>query len=363
MRHLTRRVLRPVAVLATGAVIATTLSAPAQAAPDDRGARWLERQLTDGIVHNDQYDFDDYGLTADVALGLDAAGGHRASVREIADAVAPHVDSWTTGTDFGMPEDVYAGSVAKAIVLAQAAGDDPRDFGGVDLVARLESLVSDVSPTVGRIEDDGAADYANTIGQAFAVTGLAAAESSRAGDAKRFLLLQQCDAGWFRLNFSGKATLEQGCEFGGKATRKPDTDVTAFAVLALDALPKQGKRVRAAIDQATDWLFRTQKKNGSFGGGASTEGSNANSTGLAAWAFVETEACRPALKAARWLSDLQVRGDVTGTPLAGEKGAIAYDRAALKAGKADGITVETRDQWRRTSAQALPALSVLTDCR
>lgn len=362
MRQLTSRVLRPVAVLATGAVIATSLTAPAQAAPDDLGARWLERQLTDGIVHNDQYDFDDYGLTADVALGLAAAGGHRATVREIADAVAPHVDSWTTGTDFGFPDDVYAGSVAKAVVLAQTAGDDPRVFGGVDLVERLESRVSDESPTVGRIEDAGAADYANTIGQAFAVTGLAAADSPRAGDARRFLLLQQCDAGWFRLDFTEKSSLEQSCEFGTKATRKPDTDVTAFALLALQSLDKQGKRVRAAQREAVAWLKRTQKRNGSFGGGASTEESNANSTGLAAWALGEAGACSPARVAGAWVQGLQVRGDVSDTPYAGEKGAIAYNRAAFTAGETDGITTETRDQWRRTSAQALPALSVLTDC-
>ena len=363
MRHLTTRMLRPVAVLATGAVIATTFAAPAQAAPDDLGGRWLERQLTDGLVHNDQFDFDDYGLTADVAFGLDAIGGQRATVRRIGNALAPHVDSWTTGADFGMPDDVFAGSVAKAVVLAQTAGKDPRDFGGVDLVARLETRVSDQSPTVGRIQDQGAQDFANTIGQSFALTGLAAAGSSRTGDVRRFLLLQQCDAGWFRLNFSKKSSLEQSCEFGGKATRKPDTDVTAFALMALRSLPDPGKRVRAAVDNATDWLFASQEKNGSFGGGPATEGSNSNSTGLAAWALGQAGACRSAAKAAGWVRDRQVRGDVKGTPYAGEKGGIAYDRAAKAAGAEDGITTETRDQWRRATAQAVPALSYLDAAR
>ncbi|MGZ5400295.1 MAG: hypothetical protein ACXWDM_09795 [Nocardioides sp.] len=358
MHHL----LRPVAVLATAAVIATSFTQPAQAAPDDLGARWLERQLTDGLVHNDQFDFDDYGLTADVALGLDAIGGQRATVRGIGNALAPHVNSWTTGVDFGS-DDIYAGSVAKAVVLAQAAGKDPRAFGGVDLVERLEGLVSDESPTVGRIEDQGADDFSNTIGQSFALTGLAAAGSRRTAGVRRFLLLQQCDAGWFRLNFSRQAKLEQGCEFGSKATRKRDTDVTALAVLALDSLPKQGRRVRAAVDNATDWLVRTQRRNGSFGGGPATQGSNANSTGLAAWALGEVGACSAARVAGAWVQGLQLRGDLSGTEYAGEKGAIAYNGAAHRAGETDGITTETRDQWRRTSAQAVPGLNVLTDCR
>ena len=63
------------------------------------------------------------------------------------------------------------------------------------------------------------------------------------------------------------------------------------------------------------------------------------------------------MKSARWVRKLQVRGDVSGTPLAGEKGALAYDRAAMKAAESDGITVETRDQWRRATSQAAPGLT------
>ena len=42
--------------------------------PVKSGAAWLSDQVTDGLVHNEQYDFDDIGLSIDVALGLDAAG-------------------------------------------------------------------------------------------------------------------------------------------------------------------------------------------------------------------------------------------------------------------------------------------------
>ena len=360
MRHLTTRLLRPVAVLATGAVIATTFVAPAgAAAPDDRGGAWLERQLTDGLVHNEQYDFNDYGLTADLGIGLDYLGDHRGTVSDIADALAEHVDSWTTGVDFGS-DDIYAGPVAKALVLAQSAERDPRSFGGVNLVRRLAARVSDTAPYVGRIEDKGDLDYANSIGQAFAAVGLADAGSPKAGPALRFLLKQQCSDGFFRLNFVDKSKRRQGCDAGNADLSAPDTDVTALAVLVLNALPNQGKMVRGASADAVGWLKDTQKRNGSFGGGVLTEASNTNSTGLAAWALGDARFCRTAVKTARWVRDLQVRGDVSGTPLAGEKGAIAYDAAAMEAAQVDGITVETRDQWRRATAQAAPGLVFTT---
>ncbi|MFC4786843.1 hypothetical protein ACT8ZV_20375 [Nocardioides sp. MAHUQ-72] len=357
MRHLHR----PAAVLAAGALIATTIAGAAQAAPADRSGQWLDRQLTDGLVHNDQYDFDDYGLTADTAIALDAIGGHRPAVKQVRKALAGNVDAWTT---FG--DDVYAGSVAKALVLAETTGADPRSFGGVDLVKRLAARVSSSKPTVGRIQDKAQTDYANTIGQALAARGLAKAGSGKADEAVRFLLEQQCSAGYFRLNFAGLAKKDQSCDAGKRATTSaPDTDVTALAVLNLRATPHKTKAVRSAIKDAVAWLKRHQKDNGSFGGGPATEASNANSTGLAGWALAEAGACKPAARAARWVKGLQVSGDVSGTPLAGEKGAIAYDRAAFKAAKSDGIGDAQRDQWRRATSQAAPALAYLQveNCR
>lgn len=371
MRHL----LRPVAVLATSAVIAATLATSAQAAaqPDDLASGWLKRQLSDGLIVGHYQDtftdpdnptwvkYNDYGLSADVAFGLAAIGRGATKVSVISDAVAPHVDSWTTGADFGAPGDVYAGSVAKAAVLAQTAGDDASSYGGVDLIERLESTVSDQPTTLGRIEDQGSADYANTIGQGFAALALARAGSPEAVEVRRFLLQQQCDAGYFRLNFSDKAAADQSCESPMEVSA-PDTDATALSLIALHSLPTQGKQVRRAIDNASDWLIGKQKDNGSFGGGPSTKGSNANSTGLAAWALGEQGSCRSAAQAAGWVRRLQVTGKVKGTPFAGEKGAIAYNRAAFKTGKTQGIKRPTRDQWRRTSSQAAPGLSFVAGC-
>jgi hypothetical protein len=343
------------AVLAAGTLVLTT-PGTAQAASADTGADWLGRQLTNGLVHNDQYDSEDFGLTADTALALKAIGGHRATVRQIRAALSQHVDSWTTGLDYGS-DDVYAGSVAKAVVVAETTGADPRSYGSVNLIRRLQQRVSSVAPVAGRIQDkSGYGDYANTIGQSFAARGLSVAGAPKAAAATTFLLKQQCAAGFFRLNFAAPTTAKQGCDAGTATTSAPDTDVTALAVLNLQALPRKSKAVRAAIADAVGWLRAHQKRNGSFGGGTATESSNTNSTGLAGWALGSAGACTPASRAASWVRDLQVRGAVAGTPLAGQQGAIAYNAEAYRAGQTDGITTPSQDQWRRATTQAAPAL-------
>lgn len=358
MRHLTPRVLRPVAVLAAGAVIATTVPAEAATPADSQAAHWLTTQLSDHLIHNQQFDQDDFGLSADVALALDSIGGKRRAVRRIGGALAENADAWTAPAE----GEVYAGPTAKAAVLAEVTGRDPRRFGGVDLVARLEERTADAAPITGRIEDQSEyGDFANTIGQGFAALALAQAGSEEAPAARTFLLSQQCDEGYFRLNFSDKAAVDQSCESASELSA-PDVDATALSLLALLKLPTKGKLVRAAIDNATDWLHDAQRRDGSFRSVPDADLSNANSTGLAAWALGEAGACRTATKSARWVRDLQVRGVVKGSPFAGDEGAIAYDRPAFKAGKTDGITRKTRDRWRRTTAQAAPGLSFLHSC-
>jgi len=354
MLHVSLRRFGALAASATLAIGVALTPGPAYAgAPQDQAARWLVKQLTNGVVHNDAFDFDDYGLTADVGFALAALGDRESTVRDIRKALARNVDSWTTGADFGS-SDVYAGPTAKAVVFAQVADGNPRKFGGVDLVKRLQRRVSNDAPIVGRLEDKSTAgDFANTIGQAYAARGLAVARSGKADEALAFLLKQQCAKGWFRLNFTeSKTKKDQTCDGGNRKTSSaPDTDATALAVIQLLALPKQSQAVNRAVDNALDWLFVKQERNGSFGGGPATEAPNANSTGLAAWALRDAGACRLAQRAADWVYGLQLSG------LKRDNGAIAYDKAAKKAAQAnDGIDEAQRDQFRRATAQAAPSL-------
>ncbi len=335
------------ALLSGGIALTGALAAApaAQAAPDDDSAAWLAGQLRGGVVHNSQFDFDDYQLTADIGFALTEIGGQPRAMDRMLRALEAKVDSWTTGADFGSPGDVYANSTAKALVLAEDAGVDPRRFGGRNLVRQMNSLVLTGGPTDGRVRDRGENDYVNVIGQGFAVQGLRRAGSPRAGAATRYLLQQQCDGGFFRLYLPAEDAADQSCGADGT----PDLDATALSVLSLQALPRQGRVVRRATRDALAWMVSVQRDNGSFGGGPSTSGSNTNSTGLAAWALGQARYCGPARGAALWVKRLRL-----------DNGAVAYDRAAYRTAQQDGITQETRDQFRRATAQAAPGLAYLS---
>jgi hypothetical protein len=351
-----------VALLSTA--LAVTLAgggAPAQASsssPQQQGADWLAGQLRHGLIHNGQFDFDDYGLTIDTAFALQSIGGHGTTLSHIRSALEQHAADYTT-----FQTDVYAGPTAKLLVFARETGGGATDFGGIDLVAQLRSLVLTSGPAKGRIQDQSSfGDFANTIGQVYAMQGLKP-HTAQAAPVLNFLLDQQCSAGFFRLNFAKDATTgNQTCDGATAAHRVPDTDATAIAVLGLVASHRNRRAVHRAVNHAAAWLLKHQADNGSFGGGPTTAAANSNSTGLAGWALAVSGHCSAARQAAQWVRARQVDGQLSGTPLAGERGAIAYDNAAMKAADQDGITTETRDQWRRATAQAAPALRALTGC-
>ena len=335
------------------ATVALTATVPAQAAEADhrpvrQGARWLAHQLSDGLVHNDQFDFDDYGLTIDTALALRDVGRRKADVRAARSAVAAGI-----GNYIGTGSEQYANATAKALVFALRTGAAPRGFGGVNLVRRLVALTGDN----GRIADQSAyGDFANVFGQAYAARGLTATHAARAHEATRFLLKQQCRSGFFRLYFA-PAGSPQTCTKGRSlGLSSPDTDATALAVQML--LPQRHRPVvRRALHRAERWLLRHQRSDGSFVGGTSTDTPNSDSTGLAGRALGLLGETAAARRAAVWVRRLQVHeaGTCT-TALQDERGAIAYDRAAYRAGESAGIGAADRDQWRRASSQAMPVL-------
>ena len=243
-------------------------AAPAHAGdPASQSARWLNKQLTNGLVHNDQFDFDDYGLSIDVGIALGELELPKSS-KAVSKALAEHVDSYTTGVDFAS-SDIYAGPVAKSAAFAQTTGADATDFGGVNLIKRLSRRVANQAPIVGRIQDKGVDDFANIIGQAYAVQALTTAKAKKARKATAFLLAQQCKGGYFRLNFTeDKTAADQTCD-GGSARRRARRTPTRPRSRSwpCSTLPQSGRAVDNAIDGALSWLLKTQATNGSFGGG------------------------------------------------------------------------------------------------
>lgn len=358
MRSIARRTAALVAVPALALTGLVTTSSPASAAADPKpapdAASWLVAQLDNGIVHNDQYDFDDIGLSADIGFALATAGGHDATVADIAAAVAPRAqDEWYTSTYQGVTT-LYAGSLAKAAAFAQAAGADPTDFGGQDLISRLEGTVSTTPPTTGRVQDENN-DYGDTnvFGQAYAAEALATAGSPSAPSVTTFLLQQQCADGWFRLELADRTAPDQSCD--GDPSSTPDTDATAIALAALVGMHDDA--LAPAIDRAEQWLLDTQKPNGAWGGGQTTEAANTNSTGLAGSVLGDLGDTGAAQDAAAWVRAHQAANVGSCTRFAAtDLGTVAYDDAARTALIGSAIAADTADQFRRATAQALPVL-------
>jgi len=349
-----RTTLRPVAAFAVGSALTLTglVSAPVSADPSpsqSSAATWLAGELTNGLFHfvidmdpDPDIEYDDYGLSIDAGF-TQLSTGNTAVAGQTRDAVATHINDYITGEAFGDVGSTYAGPTAKALVYAQQSGGTPTSYGGVNLVTRLESVVS----ASGRLVDVSTfGDNANTIGQSFAARGLTAAGSTKAAAVSSFLLKQQCPAGYFRLALGDSHCADNAA---------PDTDVTAFAELNLQGQGQQ-PGVAAAVTKANAWLLATQAADGSFGGGGVTAAPNTNSTGLAAWALGESCHVAAANRAAAYVRGFQVPAGQTG-PLSAEVGAIAYDAAAKTLGQSQGINDATSDQWRRATSQAAPGLT------
>jgi hypothetical protein len=300
-------------------------SLPANAAPGpdtaEAAAGWLARQLADGERMETVFDgttYPDQGLTADVVLALDSAkAGQEYAARATAWLSTPDVLSGYLGD--GTTES-YAGAHAKLALVAQAQGENPASFGGVDLISRLTALQA---PS-GRFSDKSSfGDNSNGITQALAVVALERAGTAPAPSVD-YLAGSACPDGGFPLYFE-------------QPTCASDVDTTGLVTQALLAAGRT-----AEAGKALDWLQGKQQGDGGFGGSGPTPGVNANSTGLAAAALHAGGRTAPAERAAGYLTALRV--GCAGA--AADQGAIAYDGAGFRA-----------DNARRSTAQAIPGIT------
>lgn len=325
-------------------------------------AAWLIRELVSGgmpapIPTEDQPT--DWGLTIDTLWALYAAGTGSSTARTVTSAVDLNAGDYMGIKLFKDTGVRRAGQTAKLLLAAVVAGKDPRSFGRVmradgrvtpqryDLRAETERLVN---TTTGRLSDRGLGiDNTNTFSQSLAVMGLA-----RSGGVDRlpvdYLIRQQCSAGYWRMFDRHGKTCDQDKD-------APDGDGTAMGIQALMTARDAGVTgLDPAIDRGVEWLLEVQRPDGSFGGGVSTEGSNANSTGLIAQTLHAAGRSAAYKRAAGYVRSLAVtKSNGAGNRLANEIGAIAYNRESLVGAKRDGI--RGRDQWRRASAQAIFALA------
>ena len=330
-------------------------AAPAPTAPADAALDWLEAQMAanGGTIAGFTAGSTDWGVTADAILALIAAGrGSDPAAVTATDLLAANAGAYTTWTS-GADTVQDAGATGKSVLVLRAMGR-PAVAQGVDLEAALRSMMVTSGPEAGRFSDvvpEPAWNAAHGFAQALSILGLALTDGGVPEPAVRYLLLQQCPSGGFRLHPSGSV----GCE----SDEQVDTDATALALQAL-LVADRTPAVSTALERGTAWLLVRQGADGSYGGAGPTAPANANSAGLAAQYLRTAGQTAAADRAAAWIASCcqLTATNAAGTPAAPHVGGIAYNPAALSTALGSGVSTGAADQWRRTTSQAVLAFGL-----
>ena len=213
----------------------------------------------------------------------------------------------------GVGTESYAGETAKLALAAEVRGINPAKFGKVNLIARLDKLLT----TSGRYSDHSQyGDYSNSFSQSLAIIALSR-DGGVPAKAVSFLISSECKNGGYPLDFAQKTCVS-------------DTDATAMVAQALLAAGQ-----RAAAIRGLNWLVSVQKRNGGLDPAGGTL-PDANTTGLAGEAFAAAGwKFHPEL-AAKFLTSLQVGCSAP----AAERGALKYDSAGFAASTAVDATAQ-----------------------
>ena len=289
-------------------------SSPPRPASGQAAAGWLARQMVHRTYLTETFSgttFPAQGLTIDAIYAFAATGtasGYAA--RAIAWLARPHILSGYIGNG---TTSSFAGATAKALLAAEITGQNLATFGGVNLPARLASLLT---PS-GRYSDHSKfGDFSNAFSQSLAI--IATSRLGRApAAAVRFLAASECADGGFPLDFAQKRCVSY-------------PDATAMDVQALLAAGKPGPAKRGLR-----WLASVQRPDGGFIAPPGTA-SNSNSTGLAGEAFAAGGWLPQAASARKFLLSVQV--GCTGKPA--NRGAIAFDASGFRQSTAVSATAQ-----------------------
>jgi hypothetical protein len=280
-RGSTRRWIAAVlAVACTFAVIERAMAGPTSdpATAAGFGGGWLARQInSQGFIPAANGTSPNLSGTVDAALALAAANVGGQAFRRAVNFMHGQIDPFVKDSN----GDDQPGALAKLIMLAVAAGEDPRNFAATgpsnNLVQRLKATERSAGPDDGLygVQDP---TFDGAFRQSLALLALVAAGAGPGADPINWLKDQQCpDKGWQAY----RADTTQPCQATDPATfAGEDTNSTAIAEQAFDALgavPPQGDPL--------DFLKAAQNSDGGFGylKGTATD---ANSTGLAIQAIV-----------------------------------------------------------------------------
>jgi hypothetical protein len=267
------------AAVAIGALTVLAAGMPAVAATTSAltpnltsGSAYLvdRANLIDGHYYESVPGYADFGLTIDGAFALAATGDDGTALRNVVsfidnegkDPSGRTVNDWTgIGTS-----SASGGSIGKEALLAEVVGDNPRNFGGHNLIAALDASVCTKPSTGTNTSCPGTGSYLNDASVFDQTLGIMA----------------QLRAGQVREAAAPIAYLESLQSANGSfpslipASGGPDVDSTAMAAMALALAP--GSRAARDVTSGVSWIASKQERNGGF---PSSGVESINSTGLA----------------------------------------------------------------------------------
>lgn len=253
------------AVFGAGQSAGAAAGEPAAAAT--AAARYVASKVgADGAVPAATGGGADLDGTVQTALALAATGSEDATLTKALDFLATKVDAYVVVGGVDQP-----GRLAKLALLAEATGEDPSAFGGVDLIARLRATQVADGADAGRY---GAANpYGSAFNQGIILAALSAAGvDDTTGTA--WLRTQQCDDGSW-LGYRADPTKPCSADTASTA----DSNGTAMALMGLLA------QNASPLHDAGTWLKAQQRADGWGYDGYSTSG-DPNSTALAVQAII-----------------------------------------------------------------------------
>jgi Squalene-hopene cyclase C-terminal domain len=245
--------LMPAVGAHAGAVPSTTTPQLPQVVPAQQGAEWLASQLTaqDYIPTSPGSGVANLAYTAQTVLALSSANVDLAGARAALTYLAANVDNYVPNNGADGP-----GQLALLILDAVALGDNPRSFGGSNLVTRLLATQQASGSDAGLFgTENQAVNYAaGGYQQGLALAALAAAgvkTGSQVTAAVSWLTQEQCpDGGWTSPDNTNNACSGVPADYDG-----PDTNSTAFAVEGLAAV---GALTSGVATNAFDFLTAGQ---------------------------------------------------------------------------------------------------------
>ena len=306
---------------------------PAQAAPSRRrrvtAPPGSPRQLDRGPDPQPTVRrFDDYGLTIDTAFALEAIGGHGTDVQQIRTR-SPSTSTTTRPASTSAPTRLRRRDRQAARRWPRTRARDPRTSAASTWSSAWTAGSATCGPTEGRIAGQVHASATSPTPSARSSRSAASPRPEPAGrPAAKFLLQQQCARGLLPAELRRKAARPS------RAAREEQTRARPrrHRVRRGRAVEVRARATRSSARPSSApprWLQAPRSaSNGSFGGGPAPSAANTNSTGLAGWALAADGPVRRRREGRRAGSPSSRSAAMSGTPLAGERGAIAYDRAA-----------------------------------